>query len=1081
MKQKIRILYLSILCALCPLAASAQGKGLTVDVTDAPVQSVLRQIEQQSGYTFFFSDDTLDLSARVSLDVRDCPLGRVLDMLFSDMPVKWSLMDRNIVLSPAPGKKVSVTREKQKLFLRGCVVDASGNPVPGAVAMSLTDKSKAAVADAFGEFSMEMAKADRLCISCLGYSELNVEAGPADTVRTFVLKEDFQKLDELVVVGYGAQKRSDVTGAIVSVKADALNRTPTVSMGEMLRGAAAGVHVRLNSAEPGGTSSVLIRGRRSLSGDNSPLYIVDGVPMSGIDDINSAEIESIEILKDASSQSIYGARAANGVILVTTKRGTADRLRVSYSGYASVQNVERNCEFYNGEEWAAYRKEAYIQAYGSYDDASCFPGIMGEVKNSGEYVDWEKLMIHKAVQHKHDVLVQSGNDKTRLALGIGGFFQDGMVMNSGFRKVTGRLNIDHRLTRNFSVGANISFARSWKRTADGTFNTFITMPPLSRVYEDDGTTLRKDVTEAGESHYNPLWNISNSKYSTRTTRQLYNLFAQWNIVKGLTWKLNAGMNSRGIESDTYLGQRHTTAVSAGQKGRASVTRSDNSDYLVENILNYGGTFRGDHTVDATLMQSFNIIKYESMGINGTDFANDDLFWNALGSAQNYGVPSYGLSERRMVSFLGRLRYNYKDRYLVTAALRADGSSVFGASHKFGLFPSASFAWRLNREPWLADVEWISNLKLRLSWGQVGNQGVSPYTTLGLADKYLTEFDGTAVGYLPGTTLPNPNLKWETSSSANIGFDFGFIDGRVSGSIELYDTETTDLLVYKSLNQSLGYVNQLVNMGAVQNRGIEFTLNTVPVSINGFEWNLNLMFAANENRIRRIDGSLDSEGKPANDVNNKWFIGEPMNVYYDYVFDGIWQIGDEISSSAMPDASPGDIRIRDVNGDGRITADDRVVMKRDPDWVGTLSTSFSWKGIDLSAELYASVGGTVYNKYLTSFETGGDMTGKRNGLRRNYWTVNNPSNEAPAPNMTQPPAYINALGYQDATYFRLRNVQIGYTFPKKLVGRAFMQKLRLYMTFTNLWTKTDVLGYGPEGDTGSYPEPKICLFGVNVTF
>ena len=1077
--QKMIVL---LACAMLPFVAAAQWSGgITLSVKDAPLSEVLPQIESQSGYTFFYSDGTLDPSAKVSLNVVNASLKQVLDEIFAGLPVGWSLMEGNIILSPVLEKSTATTAKEVSPMLRGRVTDENGAPVIGAVVMSLNDSGKAAVADSDGNFSISVGKSERLSISCLGYSELTIMAEPSDKVQTFVLREDFQKLDELVVVGYGSQKRSDVTGAIASVKADVLNRTPTVSVGEMLRGAAAGVQVRTNSAEPGGSSAVLIRGRRSLSGDNSPLYIVDGVPMSGIDDINSADIESMEILKDASSQSIYGARAANGVILVTTKRGTADRLRVSYSGYASVQDINRNCEFYNGEEWAAYRKEAYIQAYGSYDEASCFPGLMGQVKNSGEYVDWEKLMIRKAVQHKHDVLVQSGNDKTKFALGIGGYFQDGMVINSGFQKISGRLNIDHKLTKKLSVGANLTYSHSWKQTADGTFNTFITMPPLAKVYEDDGTTLRKDVTEAGESHYNPLWNINNSKYRTLTTRQLYNVFADWKIVKGLSWRFNASMNTRGVESDSYLGQRHTSAVSAGQKGRASVSRSTNNDYLVENILNYSGKFRGGHNLDATLMQSVNIITYKTMGINGTDFANDDLYWNAIGSAQNFGVPSYGLSERRMVSFLGRLRYNWNDRYLFTAALRSDGSSVFGASHKFGWFPSASFAWRVNQEPWLRNVGWISNLKLRLSWGQVGNQGVSPYTTLGLADKYLTEFDGTAVGYLPSGTLPNPDLKWETSSSSNIGLDFGFWDGRLSGTVELYDTQTTDLLVYKSLSQSLGYVNQLVNMGAVQNRGVEVTLNTVPVCARGFEWNLGLTFAKNDNRIKRIDGSLDSDGKPANDVNNKWFIGEPMNVYYNYVFDGIWQIGDDISSSSMPDANPGDIRIRDVNGDGRIDVDDRVVMRRDPDWIGTLSTSFSWKGIDLSAELYASVGGTIYNKYLTSFETGGDMTGKRNGLRRNYWTVNNPSNEAPAPNMTQPPAYITALGYQDATYVRLRNVQIGYTFPKRLVEKAYMQKLRLYMTFTNLWTRTDVLGYGPEGDTGSYPEPRIFLFGLNVTF
>jgi TonB-linked SusC/RagA family outer membrane protein len=436
----------------------------------------------------------------------------------------------------------------------------------------------------------------------------------------------------------------------------------------------------------------------------------------------------------------------------------------------------------------------------------------------------------------------------------------------------------------------------------------------------------------------------------------------------------------------------------------------------------------------------------------------------------------------MLSLLGRVRYNYKDRYLFTAAVRMDGSSVFGPGNKYGVFPSASFAWRVNEEEFMKNMEWISNLKFRLSYGQVGNQGISPYTTLGLADKYMYEF-GTypMVGYLPDTTLPNPNLKWETSTSTNIGIDFGFIGGRIGGSVELYNTDTTDLLVAKSLSQSTGYSSQLVNMGRVNNRGVEVTLNLVPVKTKEFEWNVDLTFAKNKNEIVRIDGSLDENGQPKNDVNNNWFIGEPMNVYYDYAFDGIWQLDDDIASSHMPDAKPGAIRVKDASGDGKLDDKDRVIMYRDPEWIGTLSTGIFYKGFDVRAELYVSAGGTRYNSYLTSFNQGGDMTGKRNGVRRNYWTANNPSNEAPAPNMTQAPAYITALGYQDASFVRLRNVQIGYNFPKKVTKALSMQSLRMYATLTNIWTMTDVIGYGPEQNPGSYPEPRTVLFGVNVSF
>lgn len=1074
---------LCLICLLMALPAVAQNRTINLSAKNEPVRKVLRQIELQSGYTFFYSDKTVDVERRVTIEAVNRDVVAVVNEIFDGYGITCSIIDRNIVLTDddrsgtGTGKADSQTSRPK---YAGRVVDEKGQPVVGATVLSTTDPTKATSTGLDGSFSLNVPEGDLLQISFVGYATSKIKAVNDGQEHVVVLKEDFQQLDEVIVVGYGTQRRSDVTGSIASVSAEKLNIMPTTNVGEMLRGAAAGVQVSLDNAAPGGSSTVLIRGRRSLSADNTPLYIVDGVPMSSIDDINSNDIASLEILKDASSQSIYGARAANGVILITTKRGLSGKPRISYSGYAAVQDIHRNFEFYNGPEWAAYRKEAYIQAYGIYDEESCFGGLMKEVLDSGEWVDWEKLMISKAFQQKHDVLVQAGNDKTKYAFGIGLYTQDGMVLNSGFKKLSGRLNIDQKITRTLSMGANLSYSRAWKETADGSFNLFVTMPPLAKVYEDDGVTLRKDVTEAGESHYNPLWNINHAENRSKTDRYIINLFADWKICKDLSYRLNTSMNARNVDSSSYLGLEHTTGEST--QGKATSTTSAYFDYLLENIFNYAKELGSGHRLDATLMQSINVITWKSLGVNGTGFANDDLSYNAIGSALEYGVPSYQLSERRMVSFLGRIRYNYRDRYLFTAALRVDGSSVFGRNNKFGYFPSASFAWRASEEAFLKEVDWLSNLKLRLSWGQVGNQGVSPYTTLGLTDKYMTEFGSTtAVGYLPNTTLSNPNLKWETSTSTNVGLDFGFFDGRLSGSLEFYNTLTSDLLIYKSLSQSTGYVNQLVNLGKVRNRGIEATIHSTPLKIKDFQWNVDITYAKNDNRIIQIDGSLDENGNPANDVNNKWFIGQPMNVYYDYVFDGIWQIGDDISGSHMPDAEPGSIRIKDTDGDQVITDNDRIIMKRDPDWVGSVSTSFLYKGFDLSAELYLSMGGTMYNPYLTSFTQGGDMTGKRNGIRRNYWTVNNPSNEAPAPNMTQAPAYISSLGYQDASYVRLRNVQFGYTFPKKIANRIAMQQLRLYVTFTNLWTDTEVLGYGPEQTPGDYPEPRTMLFGVNITF
>ena len=1075
---------LSALCVFCTLSLHAQTRTVSIDAGNESIFSVLREIEAESGLSFFYNNVSIDNDMKVSVHAENEDVLSVLGKIFSGTGITFSIMDGNIVLSKgaSPSSQSGPqASEQDRKFVSGEVSDLAGEPLAGATVYSPDDPDAAAVTDLDGHFALTARKGDILTVSIIGYlpEEIYVGGGNTEDIRVS-LREDIRMLDEVIVVGYGVQKRSDVTGAISSVKAEKANQIPTTSVAEMLRGAAPGLQVNLGSAEPGGTSSILIRGRRSLSGDNAPLYVVDGVPMTNIDDVNSNEIESIEVLKDASSQSIYGARAANGVILITTKRGVTGRPQVSYNGYVAVQTIDRNFEFYNGEEWAAYRREAYYNANGYFDEQDCFRGVMLDVLKSGEDVDWEKLMISPAVQHKHDVLVQGGGENTKFALGLGYFNQDGMVLNSGFERFSGRLNIDQKLGKKISVGANISFSRGWKTTADGSFNSFVTMPPLAKVYEDDGVTLRQDVTEAGESHFNPLWNINNAKNKSITDRLLINLFGDWKIYKDLSYRLNVSMNTRRVSGNTYQGLEHTTGMTT--QGKATVSESFSDDYLLENILNYNKDFGKGHHIDATLMQSMNVIKWKKISVNGTGFANDELAYNAIGSALEYGKPGYELSKRQMVSFLGRIRYSYMDRYLFTLAMRVDGSSVFGANNKYGYFPSGAFAWRVNNEDFLKDVSWITNLKLRLSYGQVGNQGISPYTTLGLTDSYFTEFGSTtSIGYLPGGTLWNPDLKWETSTSANIGIDFGFLEDRITGSIELYDTETSDLLITKTLNQSLGYTNQLVNLGKVQNKGIEVALNTVPVSTDDFQWTLDLSWAKNVNKIKVIDGSVDENGNPLNDINNKWFIGEPVNVYYDYAFDGIWQSDDDIANSCMPTSHPGDIKIKDTNEDGKITDADKVVMKRDPDWIGSITTGFYYKGFDLSADLYVSYGGTFYNSYLTTFDTGGDLTGKRNGIRRNYWTANNPSNDTPAPNFTQAPAYISTLGYQDATYVRLRNVTFGYTFPQKMIRKILLQNLRLYVSFTNLWTYTEVLGYGPEQTPGDYPEPRTMLFGLKVTF
>ncbi|MEG1586057.1 MAG: TonB-dependent receptor [Bacteroidales bacterium] len=1066
-----------LFCALAfshVLALSAQDNAnLSLKVENKPISVVLNEITKKAGYSFVIPTNGLDVNQLVSIDVTNQPVSQVLARLFGNTTVSYRIEGKSIYITR---QTQPLGKNKKAIDIKGTVLDEKGEPIIGATVVDPISNT-GTVTDFNGKFSVLLPEGTELTVSYMGYESKKIKTGSKKELVVRLI-EDSKKLDEVVVVGYGVQKKSDLTGAIVSIKSEDLNETPTSSMAEMLRGKAPGVQVNLGNAKPGGSSSILIRGRRSLSAGNNPLYIVDGVPMEQIDEINSNDIASLEILKDASSQSIYGARAANGVVLVTTKRGISGKPKVDYNFYIGRQDINRNFDFYNGPEWAEYRKEAFTNANGYYDEEQCFSSLMLDVLNSGNWVDWEDVMINPALQQKHDLTVRSGNDKSKMAFSLGYFDQNGIVRNSDYRRITGRLNIDHKILNNLSLGANLYYSNSRTNSADGSFNTFITMPPLAKIYNDDGS-LRMDVTEVGDAHYNPLWNIDRAINEQKNDNFLTNLYIDWEIIKGLTYRANGSMNYRNEQLGSYLYRDHT--VGRNTKGKALLNNTKITDYLFENILNYNKDFNTDNRLSATLMQSVNVINRRISENVGMGFANDEKGYDAISSAMEFGTPTWGITERKLLSYMGRVNYTLLNRYTVSAALRIDGSSVFGKNNKYGYFPSAAASWRVNEEKFMRNLLWISNLKIRGSWGQVGNQGVSPYSTLGLTDRYVNEFgDDKMVGFLPGSELWNPNLKWETSTTTNFGLDFGFLKERISGVLEFYKTNTSDLLVKRSISQALGYTSQMVNLGKVENKGVEFALNGYPIRTSKVSWNLNYSISANRNKIVKITGETDENGKPLDDINSGWFIGKSMNVHYNYKFDGIWQLNDDIINSHMPTAQPGMVKVADVTGDGVISSDDRIIMNRDPKWISSFGTTLNLYGVDLSCDFYVSYGGILYNSYLTDFAKGGDMLGKLNGIKRDYWTQINPSNTAPAPNYVQQPAYMTALGYQDATYIRLRNLTVGYTLPREITKKFYIQNLRVYFTANNLWTKTDVLSYSPEVNTGGYPEPRTFLFGLNIS-
>ncbi len=982
----------------------------------------------------------------------------------------------------------------QKQTIKGVVKDTNGELLIG-VSVIVKGTNSGTITNLNGQYSIDVNSAkDVLLFSYVGYSSYETVVGSRTTLDVR-LTESSKALEELVVVGYGTQKKSDLTGSVVSVKAEDMNTIPTSSVAEMLRGQAAGVVVTQNSARPGGGSDIVIRGKKSLTGGNAPLYIVDGVPVTGIDDYNSQDILSVEVLKDASTQAIYGARASNGVILITTKKGQQNKTAVDFSTYAGSQMLKRNFKFFSPEEWIQLKREANrvytIQPDGSYvtsylggdpvdgvypGDASLFGNMYQNVVDK-KYTDWEALAVKPALQQKYDLSVRSGGPNTKFSASLGYFDQKGMIAPASYQRTNFRFNIEQKLSKKLTFGINSNYTYSYRNAEDETFSKFITESPLFNPFDASGNLV--PVLE--DSKYNPLWNNENQLNNTTTKNFLLNATLDWEILKGLKYRLNASLNNRNSSQGTYLNTKHEKGMAV--LGLASIGTTDFTDYLFENILTFDKKISAYNKFDITFVQSTNLQRTENNQMTGSGFVSDDLGYDFISSAAKLYPPRHTIEPRNLLSYMGRLRYNLMEKYLFSLSARIDGSSVFGVNNKWGLFPAGSFAWRASEEDFLKEQDWLTNMKVRLSYGSVGNQGVDPYQSQVLANSYYFQF-GTGdpfVGYLPGSQLPNPDLKWETTTSFNAGVDFGILKDRIGGTIEYYQSTTTDLLMERSINQTTGYTSQLVNIGKVQNKGIEVTFNFIPVKTKDFTWNVDVNFSANQNKILALNGAVDADGKPVNDLANGWYIGHNIDAYNYQQFDGIWQTGDvipEYKGTYKP--KPGDVRVKDINNDTIINDLDKVILDRAPRWTGALSSTLKWKGIEFSFDIYTVQGALRLNPFLYDANSGGNLTAALNGIKVDYWTLENPSNTAPRPRQGTND-YLQALAYQDASYIRLRNLSLGYSFPKKLISDLKMNNLRVYATATNLWTQTKFLSYSPEASASAYPEPKTFVFGLNVSF
>ena len=989
----------------------------------------------------------------------------------------------------------------QQQTVTGKITSAEdGQGIPG-VSVAVKGTNKGTTTDVMGSYKIAVSEKAKLTFSAIGYIAQEVEVG-AKSVVNISLVADIQSLGEVVVIGYGTQKKSQLTGAISQVTAKQINEMPITNLGQAMQGRVAGVDVSQSGSKPGTVPKILIRGRRSFNAGNDPLYVVDGIPLSaGYEDLNPSDVSSMEVLKDATATAIYGARGANGVVLISTKRGaTKGKTTVSYDNYVGVTNALDKINLFSGAEFAEYIRESrrgvvsgsiYKDANGNpvpsgtidaFADSKLFEAVELDGISKGRTTDYQSMILRQGFQQNHSLGVQGGNDKTQFYIS-GNYFQDkGISEGLDFTRTSLRVNLDHNINQNIKIGLSSYLMHSVRN--GGSLNPYgftLTQNPLGKAYDDNGVMIFAPTNDALLT--NPLAEIVPGAQidETKKYRIFNSVYAEIKILEGLKYRVNFGPDFTIQRNGRFVGA--ATNARKGGDPQASTNSSFGFNWTLENILSYNKTFNKVHNLGITALHSIQRDNFEGNNISVQGIPAESQSFYSVGSASSVlGVGSF-LSQWTINSYMARINYDYNDKYLLTLTLRRDGSSRFGENTKYGNFPGVAVGWNISNEPFMKGITSIDLLKIRASYGSVGNQGVVPYQTQGLLSRTIYAWNATgAFGYRP-STIGNPDLKWESSATANIGLDFSFSKGRVQGSLEFYQTNTTDLLLSDQLPGSIGFGAVTRNVGETRNRGIELGLTTVNLNTaGGFKWTTDFTFTKNTEAIISLyNGAKD-------DLGNKWFIGQPLSAYFDYKKVGIWQTNEADLAKSFG-SRVGQIKVQDTNGDGKINADDRVLLGSDiPDFSAGITNRFTYRGFDLSFFFFGRFGQTIVSGF---HQNNNALAGRYQQIKVDYWTPNNPTNEFPQPNKDQEfPVNNTAIIYYDGSFIKLRNINFGYTFAPTFAKKLGMESLRLFSSIQQpfIWSsyRTKYNGVDPEtsGTTVNSdvtPATSIVTLGLNVKF
>ncbi len=1086
----------------------SQSTKLTVIADNTSIEDVLRDIENQSEFRFFYNGK-IDVDAQVSAKFVDKNVTEILDEVLAGTPITYEVIGRQIVLSSGN----SNFQMKQNRTITGTITNADGEPIPG-VTVVIKGTTQGTITDMDGQFALNNVGSDQtLLFSFVGMQSVELLVG-SQSAFNVVMMESTIGLEEVVAIGYGTVKKSDLTGSVSSFRKEDLNKGVTQTISGLLQGKAAGVQITQASNEPGGGTTVQIRGAGSVNAGAGPLYVIDGlpiensqviagngttipgvrVPRSPMANINPADIESIEILKDASATAIYGARGANGVILVTTKKGTSGALRVNYSGYTGIQTPKDMIEVLKADDYQRILNEILDTPGSNVSEAE----RVTEIQNGG--TDWQDELLRNAIIHSHSLSFTGGSDKTKYFASLNYFNQDGVLITSGYERYDSRFNLEHKADK-MTFGINFSTSYTHDNVVPVGFSTNEEGSSLYAARGYDPTLNIFD--EAGNYQVvswmnleNPLALVYGKTSETDNYRTLGTVFGEYTLMKGWTAKINIGFDSRNSRRDTYVSR--LTKDGRANEGIGTVLTGTRNNYLGEFTTTYHRDLENNSSF--TVMGGMTYQKFININFSGTGkgFPVDESRTDnmSLANSSLYTMDS-SKNNNKLLSYIGRANYNLLDKFLFTATLRVDGSSRFGTNSKYGYFPSGAFAWKMHEHDFVKNLNVFNTLKFRASVGRTGNQDIGNFlsiTTFGQGAQVI--LDGEPYVTFAPTRIANPDLKWETTEQINFGLDMGFLENRIAVSMDYFQKNTFDMLFALPVPASTGFTSIMSNIGNIKNSGFEFTVDSRNLT-GKVKWNTSLNFSTLRNRVTDTGDIAEIIHTGAGQSTSQIAIireGETLDSFYGYRTDGIWQSQDEIDASGTKDpVKPGDVKFVDINGDDVVNTSDRVILgKSFPSFTMGVTNAVEYKNFQLNVFIDAATGVDMLNN--SKVETYYPVSHRRNRMAEPYlnrWTETNPSNKYPS--FVNPAGQgnkaVSDLTVEDASYIRLQTAQLSYQVPLKT--RRVFDRISVYVSGQNLYTITNYSGQDPttnsngDGslkiDFNSYPVYRTYTLGVELGF